>query len=151
MDEIIEELLPPAEKLDITPGTKVIVVDAPPDVHIILGKLPRKAYVLDKLEYNADYVHVFAKDRKALEKNFPQIKKRLYEQGMLWVSWPKTSSGVKTDLDEDTVRDIGLTSGLVDMKVISLGDTWYAMKFAYRIKNPPIKPKNPGGPETQTK
>jgi hypothetical protein len=141
MNEIIEELLPAAEKLGITPGTKVIVIGAPPDIHIILGKLPNKAYVVDKLEYNADYIHLFAAEKKALEKIFPQLKKSLYEQGMIWVSWPKKPSGVKTDLDEDTVRDIGLASGLVDVKLASLGDTWSAMKFIYRIKDRPIKPK----------
>jgi len=151
MNDILEELLSPAEKLCISPGTKVIVVDAPPDIHMILGKLPSKCYVVDKLEYNADYIHLFATDKKALEKIFPQLKKSLYEQGMLWVSWPKTSSGAKTDLDEDIVRDIGLASGLVDMKIISLGDAWSAMKFTYRIKDIPIKPKNPNEAETKTK
>jgi hypothetical protein len=149
MTEITEELLPPAERLDIAPGTKLIVIDAPLDIHTILGKLPLKCYVVDKLEYNADYIHVFAKDKKTLEKIFPQLKKNLYEQGMIWVSFPKTSSGVKTDLDEDTIRDIGLASGLVDVKLASLGDTWSAMKFKYRIKDPPIKPSKPD--ETGTK
>jgi len=149
MNEIIEGLLPPAERLGIAPGTKVIVIDAPLDYHMIIGKLPPKAYVVDKLEYNADYVHLFASEKKALEKIFPQLKKSLYEQGMLWVSWPKTSSGVKTDLDIDTVRDIGLASGLVDVKIASLGDTWSAMKFIYRIKDCPVKPNKPD--ETGTK
>ena len=143
MNEIIEELLPPAEMLGIIPGTKVIVIDAPPDIHTILGKLPRKCYVVDKLEYNADYIHLFATEKKALEKVFPQLKKSLYEQGMIWVSWPKISSGLKTDLDADTVRDIGLASDLVDVKVSSLGDTWSAMKFIYRIKDPLIKSNKP--------
>jgi hypothetical protein len=143
MDEILEELLPPAEKLGITPGTKVIVIDAPPDIHVILGRLPRKCYVVDKLEYNADYIHLFATEKKTLEKIFPQLKKSLYERGMIWVSWPKASSGVKTDLDEDAVRDIGLASDLVDVKLVSLGDTWSALKFTYRIKDRPVKLNNP--------
>lgn len=144
MNDIIEELLPPAEKLGIAPGTKVIVVDAPPDLHAILGRLPRKCYVVDKLENNADYIHVFASDKKTLEKKFHSLKKCLYEQGMIWVSWPKASSGVKTDLDENAVRDIGLASDLVDVKNASLDDTWSAMKFIYRIKDRPIKPKKQG-------
>ena len=143
MNDIIEGLLPPAEKLDIIPSTKIIVIDAPPDIHDILGKLPRKCYVVDKLEYNADYIQIFASEKKALDKVFPQLKKSLYEQGMIWVSWPKTSSGLKTDLDADTVRDIGLASGLVDVKYVSLGDTWSAMKFIYRIKDPPIRSNKP--------
>jgi len=151
MNELREELLPPAETLGIIPGTKVIVIDAPPDIHDILGRLPRKCYVVDKLEYNADYIQIFASEKKALEKVFPQLKKSLYEQGMIWVSWPKISSGLKTDLDADTVRDIGLASDLVDVKVTSLGDTWSAMKFIYRIKDPPTKPKNTDETETKTK
>jgi hypothetical protein len=151
MNDIIEELLPPAERLEITPGTKLIVIDAPLDYHVIVGKLPLKCYVVDKLEHNADYIHVFSSDKKTLEKIFPQLKKNLYEQGMLWVSWPKTSSGVKTDLDLDAVRDIGLASGLVDVKIASLGDTWSAMKFIYRIKDPPVKPTKPDDTGTKAK
>jgi hypothetical protein len=149
MNDIIEELLPPAERLDIRPGAKVIVIDAPLDIHVILGKLPRKCIVVDKLENNADHIHVFASDKKTLEKIFPQLKKSLYEQGMIWVSWPKTSSGVKTDLDENAVRDIGLACGLVDVKLASLGDTWSALKFIYRIKDHPIKPNKPDEPGTK--
>jgi hypothetical protein len=143
MNEITEELLPVAEKLGITPGTKVIVIEAPPDYHMIIGKLPRSCIVVETLEYNADFIHFFARDKKTLEKTFPMLKKNLYELGTICVSWPNRSSGVRTDLEEDIVRDIGLASGLVDVKVLSLGDTWSAMKFTYRIKDPPAQANKP--------
>jgi hypothetical protein len=137
MNEIIEGLLSPAEKLGIKPGTCITVVDAPPDYHMIVGKLPRKCVVLEKLEYNADFIHFFSRDKKTLAKRFPDLKKHLYDQGVLWVSFPAAPDGGVPELDENTVRDIGLASGLVDIRTLSLGDTWQAMKFIYRIKDIP--------------
>jgi hypothetical protein len=54
---------------------------------------------------------------------------------MLWVSWPKKSSGVATDLDENTIRDIGLAAGLVDVKVCAVTDIWSGLKFVRRLKD----------------
>ena len=54
---------------------------------------------------------------------------------MLWVSWPKKSSGVATDLNENIVRDIGLAAGLVDVKVCAVTEVWSGLKFVRRVKD----------------
>jgi len=139
MDGIKEGLLSPAERLGITPGTVVIAVDAPPDYPALIGRLPHKCVVVDRLEYNADYIHFFARDEKTLAKRFPDLKKHLCEEGIICVSFPAGRAACGSSLDADTVRDIGLASGLVDVKLTSLGDSWLAMKFIHRIKDPPVR------------
>lgn len=54
---------------------------------------------------------------------------------MLWVSWPKKSSKVASDLDENIIRDYGLANGLVDVKVCAVDEVWSGLKFMYRVKD----------------
>jgi hypothetical protein len=75
------------------------------------------------------------KSKAALRKDFPRGAKKLAPAGMLWVSWPKKSSGVATDLDENAVRAIGLAAGLVDVKVCAVTDVWSGLKFVRRLKD----------------
>jgi hypothetical protein len=78
---------------------------------------------------------VFTKSRAHLAKEFGRMTKRLAPAGMLWVSWPKKSSGVASDLDENIVRETGLAAGLVDVKVCAVTETWSGLKFVRRIKD----------------
>ncbi|HUQ98986.1 MAG TPA: DUF3052 family protein [Gemmatimonadaceae bacterium] len=70
-----------------------------------------------------------------LAKKFAQLRDRLETNGMLWVAWPKKSSGVKSDVDENLVRDYGLAAGLVDVKVCAIDDTWSGLKFVRRLRD----------------
>jgi hypothetical protein len=72
-----------------------------------------------------------------LEKDIVRIAKALAPAGMLWVSWPKKSSGVVTDLTEDIIRQTGLGAGLVDIKVCAVTDVWSGLKFVIPVKNRP--------------
>ena len=54
---------------------------------------------------------------------------------MFWISWPKKSSGVATDLTEDQIREIGLANGMVDVKVCAVNDVWSGLKFVFRLKD----------------
>jgi hypothetical protein len=82
-----------------------------------------------------DFAMVFVKSQAELKPQFSQLAKRLAPAGMLWVSWPKKSSGVATDLNENDVRRIGLASGLVDVKVCAVSEVWSGLKFVIRVKN----------------
>ncbi len=82
-----------------------------------------------------DFIHLFSKDRRDLEAEFPSLSRKLAPAGMLWISWPKAASGVKTDLTETVVRNTGLRSGLVDVKVCAVDDVWSGLKFVVRLKN----------------
>lgn len=82
-----------------------------------------------------DFIHLFTKDRAALAREFSDLAKALAPSGMLWVSWPKGASKVKTDVNEAVVRQIGLKAGLVDVKVCAVDDVWSGLKFVIRLKN----------------
>jgi hypothetical protein len=81
------------------------------------------------------FIHFFARDRAALEWEFAKLKAALTSNGMLWISWPKKSSGIETDLSDKVVQKIGRKGGLVDVKVASIDDNWSGMKFVYSLKD----------------
>jgi hypothetical protein len=82
-----------------------------------------------------DFVMMFTKSRVEMTKEFARIGKLLAPAGMLWVSWPKKSSKVATDVDENVVREIGLAAGLVDVKVCAVTEVWSGLKFVRRVKD----------------
>lgn len=84
-----------------------------------------------------DFAHIFVKSQVELQKKFVQFAKRLAPAGILWVSWPKKSSGVPTDLEQNRVRQIGLDAGLVDIKVCAVNEIWSGLKFVIRLKDRP--------------
>jgi len=86
-----------------------------------------------------DVLHLFVVDGGQLTEAFPRAKQRIKPGGMLWVSWPKQTSGLKSDLNENIVREIGLAHGLVDVKVAAIDLDWSALKFVYRTKDRPGK------------
>ena len=82
-----------------------------------------------------DFVFLFVKTQAELKKEFSRRAKQLKPAGMLWVAWPKKSSGVITDLTENEVRRIGLEIGLVDVKVCAVDEVWSGLKFVIRLKD----------------
>jgi len=82
-----------------------------------------------------DFAILFVKMKAELAKGFAPLRDRLESNGMLWVAWPKKTSGVASDLSEGIVRDFGLAAGLVDVKVCAIDDTWSGLKFVRRLKD----------------
>jgi hypothetical protein len=114
---------------------RLTILNAPDDYDETLGALPDGAQAFSALEQNLDFIHFFVKDRATLEKAFPDLKAALAPAGMLWISWLKKSAKVKTDLDENIIREIGLAHGLVDVKVAAVDPGWSGLKFVYRLKD----------------
>jgi hypothetical protein len=120
-------------KLGIKPGHRVLVVAAPAgfeigpvdgvDLHHRAGRTPY------------DVILVFCADLRSLERRFAPLAARLVGNGGLWVAWPKRSSGVPTDLDENAVREVGLNAGLVDNKVCAIDATWSGLRFVIRLRD----------------
>ena len=81
-----------------------------------------------------DFMMWFARSKQELS-DLEQVVKSLAPSGMLWVSWPKKSSGVSSDLDENKVRSVGLAAGLVDVKVCAVSEVWSGLKFVRRLKD----------------
>jgi hypothetical protein len=126
---------PLADKLGIKPDAKVAIIKAPPGYDRLVGEWPVGVSVSRQLKGTYDFIHYFVKNRSVLEAVFKNLAKHLEKNGMLWVSWPKGASGVATDLNENIIREIGLKSGLVDVKVAAVDDTWSGLKFVYRVKD----------------
>jgi hypothetical protein len=124
---------PLAQKLGITGGKRVLLVNAPTGYERKLGRLPAGVTLTRHLVGIADVIQFFARDEEALRREFPLLRKRVKQDGAIWVSWPKRSSGVETDLDEGLVRSNGLESGLVDTKICAVDKTWSALKFVIRV------------------
>ena len=82
-----------------------------------------------------DLIHLFARDRATLERGFGGLKAVLKQDGMIWVSWPKRSSRLDTDLSDGVVREVGLENGLVDVKVCAIDESWSALKFVRRSED----------------
>jgi hypothetical protein len=124
---------PLPKKLGIREGDALGLIGAPPDYLDMLGPLPEGVRVEPRLGARMRFVHFFARDRVALARELGNAKRALADDGMLWISWPKKTSGVRTDLDENVVRKAGLAAGLVDVKVCAVDETWSGLKFVYRL------------------
>lgn len=123
------------DKLGIKNGAKVAILNPPENYNTTLGPLPGSVAASKKLQGHLDFIHFFTKERRELAAKFPSLKGALEKNGMLWISWPKGASKVATDLDENVVREIGLSNGLVDIKVCAVDETWSGLKFVYRTKD----------------
>ena len=124
-----------AQKLGIKSGQKIYLGNAPADYADTLGKLPEKTVFAKSLAGPCDFIQFFSQERSRLESEFPRLKKNLSKTGCLWISWPKGASKVKTDLNENLVRQIGLKNGLVDVKVCAVDEVWSGLKFVFRLKD----------------
>jgi len=123
---------PLPQKLGIKAGTRVIVINAPANYRRLLGKLPDDVEFANQPDASARFVHLFAAERRELEKCLPQLRKRLCDDGTLWISWPKKSANVPTDVTEDVIRAVALPLGLVDVKVCAVNEIWSGLKLMIR-------------------
>lgn len=126
---------PLPKKLGIKDGFRVCFVDAPPEVRRELTPALAGCKIMRDGEAACDFAMIFSKSKGALVKEFKRLTKQLAPSGMLWVSWPKKSSGVASDLDENIVRETGLAAGLVDVKVCAVTEVWSGLKFVRRLKD----------------
>jgi hypothetical protein len=124
---------PLPKKLGIKSGFHICLVNAPADVRKELWEAMSECKVLSEPRGPLDFLMLFTKSRAELSTKFSRLAKGLSGAGMLWVSWPKKSSGVATDVDENVVRDVGLSAGLVDVKVCAVTEVWSGLKFVRRV------------------
>jgi Protein of unknown function (DUF3052) len=127
---------PLPQKLGIKEGSRVALVEPPAGFD--LGTLPvgavmqRGAAGKGKAPPPLDVILVFVKKRADLEAQLDACRPRLTQDGGLWIAWPKKSSGVATDIVEDTIREVALPTGLVDNKVCAIDDTWSGLRLVIR-------------------
>jgi len=128
---------PLAKKLGIKDDFRAALLHLPDDVKTELRDAFEKCRIQRITNHDLDFIFLFAKSRAGLELELLPAAKALAPAGMLWISWPKKSSGVATDLTGDVVRQSGLDAGLVDVKVCAVTDVWSGLKFVIPVRNRP--------------
>jgi hypothetical protein len=123
---------PLPKKLGIKEQFRVALLAMPTDV---AAELKDALGACRTAQDNLDFAMMFVKTQTDLQKQFDGVVRKLAPAGMLWVSWPKKTSGVASDLDENVVRKIGLDAGLVDVKVCAVNEVWSGLKFVRRLKD----------------
>lgn len=110
----------------------MFLVGAPEGYHHLLTPLPEAVRFVSRCSETTDIVHLFSARRADLENALSTFLAAMKPTAMLWVSWPKKSSRVPTDITEDAVRAVALPMGLVDVKVCAVDDTWSGLKLVVR-------------------
>jgi hypothetical protein len=123
---------PLIDKLGIKTGQLVYFKNAPEEYFKELGKIPEGVFIAKKLNRPVDFMHCFYFEAAELQKDTEKFQLYLEQNGALWVSWPKKASKVKTDITENTLRDVLLPLNLVDIKVTAVTDVWSGLKFVWR-------------------
>jgi hypothetical protein len=128
---------PLAKKLGIKDDFRAALLHVPEDVKSELRDELGKCRILKIGDKDLDFIFLFVKSRAALVMDLHAAAEALAPAGMLWISWPKKSSKVPTDLTEDAIRQSGLDASLVDIKVCAVTDVWSGLKFVIPVKNRP--------------
>ena len=125
---------PLVEKLGIKPGHLVLIRNAPRGYASTLGDLPPGAFRYATGKGPFDLIQVFVSAESELRAAIRAARVVMKRDGMVWISWPKKSSGRKTDVDENDVRRAGLALDLVDVKICAVDDVWSGLKFVIPVK-----------------
>jgi hypothetical protein len=124
---------PLVKKLGLRSGDRCYVHHAPAGFLSMIQPLPEDITFLNSPERPLDWIHVFVDRFDDLKTLVSKLRPLMTESGMVWVSWPKKSSGVDTDINEDRIREVAFALDLVDVKVCSVNDVWSALKLVIRL------------------
>jgi hypothetical protein len=123
---------PLAKKLGIKEGMVVAALDAPKNYRDLLAPLPAGVKFVTKSGAAGALVHLFVTEKSRLGKALVSLRKTLDDEAALWISWPKKASKMPTDISEDTIRELALPLGFVDIKVCAVDETWSGLKLVVR-------------------
>lgn len=121
-----------SKKLGIKSDFRIKCKNAPEEYEQWLEPLPEGVIISSSLRTRIDLWHLFTKSKSELDGNLRLAINQIHQDGMIWVSWPKKSSGIESEVTEDTIREICLPMGLVDIKVCAVSDVWSGLKLVIR-------------------
>jgi hypothetical protein len=124
---------PLPQKLGLKSGMRFVALNAPPNLDGILAGAPDLRRLARVATF--DCALAFATTERALAALLTKLAPKLVDAGMIWIAWPKKTSGAATELTEDVVRRAGLAAGLVDVKVCAIDATWSGLKFVRRLRD----------------
>ena len=117
------------QRLFLKPNYKVVLINAPVDYKSKLGELPPGLTISTKATGAVDLIQVFVSSMKELKEQLEILKHLLRPNGLLWVTYPKGTSKIKADLNRDTIVEYARSIGLQGVAVISIDDTWSALRL----------------------
>lgn len=126
---------PLVKKLGIKDGFRIRLVNEPENYFDLLIEIPENVTVLKDKRKSKDLVHYFTKKSTDLQKDIASLRKEIFPNGTIWVSWPKKAAKIDTDMTEDIIRNIALTNGLVDVKVCAIDEVWSGLKLVVPVKD----------------
>src|SRR6266478_231609 len=126
---------PLPQKLGIRPGLTVVTINAPANYRRLLGQIPDSVTFSERLKSGSSFVHLFTSRRSEMQKKMSILRDKISDNGAIWGSWPKKSSGISTEVTEDVIREIALPLGFVDIKVCAVDDIWSRLKLMIRREN----------------
>ena len=123
---------PLARKLGLKEGTTVLVINPPGNYRKLLEPIPAGVQFVGRVSTMTDLVHLFTTRKAELRKTLTSLRTRIRPDAAIWVSWPKRTAKVPTDIIEDTIRDVAIPMGYVDIKVAAFDEVWSALKLVIR-------------------
>ncbi len=127
---------PLSKKLGLKSGFSILLYKEPAYYWNLFLDLPEDlTFLSEPVQEHADFIHLFCTSEKELHDIIPTYKYALKKQGLMWISWPKGSSKISTDLKRDAIRAYVLGLGLVDVKVAAIDKDWSGLKFVYRLED----------------
>jgi CheY-like chemotaxis protein len=123
---------PLVKKLGIRPNSHILLINPPPGFKLLIADLPHDVKFIETHYNECDMIIWFVTSMDELQEKSKSISGTLAPKGGLWICWPKKASGLKSDLNQQVVRQIGLASDLVDYKVCAIDATWSGLKFTHR-------------------
>lgn len=123
---------PLAKKLGIKEGATILAVGAPSEYEALLAPLPTGVRFVTRLSSGVDLVHLFTVRRAELARALERYRETLKPEAIVWVSWPKQSAKIPTEVTENVIREVALLLGWVDIKVCAVDETWSGLKLMVR-------------------
>ena len=123
---------PLAKKLGIVEGSRILTVQAPDDYAQMLAPLPTNIVFEGKITSLTDIVHVFSYRKTDLKAALETLRNAIKPSAAVWVSWPKKTSKMPTDITDNVIREVALPLGFVDIKVCAVSDVWSGLKLVIR-------------------
>jgi hypothetical protein len=130
-----------AKKLGIREKFRIRLINIPLNYSKLFTDWPEFTEIVEDRDVKKNFIHFFTKKRTELYKLLPVLKKEIEPNGMIWISWPKKTSKIQTDISENIIRNFALETGLVDVKVCSIDEVWSGLKLVI-----PLKSRNPRDP-----
>lgn len=123
-----------AKKLGIKSGSKLCLFNQPEYYFELFTDLPADIDLITNVSVKKDFIHYFVKSATDLKRDILLLKAQIKQDGVIWISWPKKTSKVETDVTEDIIRNTALQNGLVDIKVCAVDEIWSGLKLVIPVK-----------------